>query len=106
MLLDPTSPPSIQLDDNSATHLAQLFAALGDPSRLRIIAALLDGEKNVTAIAEVVPISESAVSHHLRDLRQLRIVKTRKEGRFVYYSLDDDHVIELFHRGLEHVQHG
>lgn len=106
MLLDSVISPSAQLDDNTATHLAQLFAALGDPSRLRIIAALLDGEKNVTAIAEAVPISESAVSHHLRDLRQLRIVKTRKEGRFVYYSLDDDHVIELFHRGLEHVQHG
>ena len=75
-----------QLDENTAIHLAQLFGALADPSRLRIIAAL--------------------VWHHLRDLRHLRIVKTRKEGRFVYYTLDDDHVIDLFKRGLEHVRHG
>ena len=106
MSLTHISSPSLLLDNEATTQLAQLFAAMGDPSRLRIIAALVDGEKNVTAIAEAVQISESAVSHHLRDLRQLRIVKTRKEGRFVYYSLDDDHVIELFHRGLEHVQHG
>ncbi len=95
-----------QLDENTAIHLAQLFGALADPSRLRIIAALVDGEQNVGDLSEAAAISESAVSHHLRDLRQLRIVKTRKEGRFVYYTLDDDHVIDLFKRGLEHVRHG
>lgn len=95
-----------ELDENTATHLAQFFGALADPSRLRIIAALVDGEKNVGELATVATISESAVSHHLRDLRQLRIVKTRKDGRFVYYSLDDEHVIDLFQRGLEHLRHG
>ena len=85
-----------QLDENTAIHLAQLFG----------IAALVDGEQNVGDLSEAAAISESAVSHHLRDLRQLRIVKTRKEGRFVYYTLDDDHVIDLFKRGLEHVRHG
>ena len=94
------------LDETTATHLAQFFGALADPSRLRIIAALVTGEKNVGELSSVAAISESAVSHHLRDLRQLRIVKTRKAGRFVYYMLDDDHVIDLFQRGLAHVQHG
>ena len=96
---------SSQLDDTTATHLAQLFGALADPSRLRIIAALADGEKNVGDLAQVAAISESAVSHHLRDLRQLRLVRARKEGRFVFYKLDDEHVIDLFQRGLEHVRH-
>ena len=95
-----------ELDESSAYRLAQLFGALADPSRLRIIAALVDGEQNVGDLSEAAAISESAVSHHLRDLRQLRIVKTRKEGRVVYYTLDDDHVIDLFKRGLEHVRHG
>lgn len=87
-------------------QLSLLFGALADPSRLRIISALVEGEKNVGGLAEAAAISESAVSHHLRDLRQLRIVKTRREGRFVFYSIDDDHVVDLFQRGLEHVRHG
>lgn len=105
-LIEIDSQPSLNFDETAASHLAQLFGALADPSRLRIIAALVAGEKNVSTLAEVATISESAVSHHLRDLRQLRIVKTRKEGRFVFYALDDEHVVDLFLRGLEHVRHG
>jgi ArsR family transcriptional regulator len=86
--------------------LAELFRALGDPSRVRIIAALLEGETNVSTLAEIVGISESAVSHQLRTLRQLRLVRARKQGREVYYALDDDHVADLFQRGLDHVLHG
>ena len=104
--MDLTVEAKSELDENTATNLAHFFGALADPSRLRIIGALVNGEKNVGELATAATISESAVSHHLRDLRQLRIVKTRKEGRFVYYSLDDDHVIDLFQRGLEHIRHG
>jgi ArsR family transcriptional regulator len=95
----------LRLDEQTATHLAEFFSALSDTSRVRIIAALTQGELNVGTLAEIVGISESAVSHQLRGLRQMRLVRTRKEGRQVFYSLDDDHVTELFQRGLEHIQH-
>jgi len=99
--------PTLTLAENQQlAHLAELFRALGDPSRLRIIAALIEGEKNVGALAGLVELSESAVSHQLRTLRQLRLVRTRKQGRAVYYALDDDHVADLFRRGLDHVLHG
>jgi ArsR family transcriptional regulator len=93
------------LDEQTATYLADFFSALSDTSRVRIIAALTTGELNVSALAEIVGISESAVSHQLRGLRQMRLVRTRKEGRQVFYSLDDEHITELFQRGLEHIQH-
>jgi ArsR family transcriptional regulator len=88
------------------SELAELFSALSDPSRLRIIAELAVGEKHVGAIAEQVGLSESATSHHLRNLRQMKIVQARKEGRQVFYSLIDRHVEQLFQVGLEHVEHG
>lgn len=94
------------LDEQTAAHLAEIFRALSDPSRVRIIAALERGELNVGALAAAVGISESGVSHHLRGLRQMRLVRARKEGRQVYYSLDDEHIAELFRRGLDHVLHG
>jgi DNA-binding transcriptional ArsR family regulator len=92
------------LTDPQASQLAELFRALSDPSRVRIIAVLIDGETNVGALAEIVGISESAVSHQLRTLRQMRLVRARKQGREVYYAIDDDHVNELFQRGLDHVR--
>lgn len=94
------------LEDGQAASLAELFRAFSDPSRLKIIAALVQGELNVGGIAEEVGLSESATSHHLRGLRQMQLVRTRKEGRQVYYSLMDDHVIQLFQTGREHILHG
>lgn len=96
----------IQLDEEMAAQIAELFSTLSDTSRVRMIAALTGGEMNVSTLAEVVGITESAVSHHLRSLRQMRLVRARKNGRHVYYTLDDDHIAQLFHCGLEHVQHG
>jgi ArsR family transcriptional regulator len=95
-------PPS----ERNIEQLAELFGALADASRLRIIKVLMDDEKNVRAIAEEVALSESAVSHQLRGLRQMRLVRSRKAGREVFYALDDEHVADLFRRGLEHVKHG
>ena len=95
-----------RLEEDQAAQVAELFSALGDPSRIRIIAALTAGEMHVGALAEAVGISESAISHHMRHLRQLRLVRTRKTGRYVFYALDDDHVADLFRCGLEHVLHG
>jgi DNA-binding transcriptional ArsR family regulator len=94
------------LDDVIAAQMAELFSALGDTSRIRIIGALTGSEMNVGELAELVGISHSAVSHHLRHLRQMRLVRARKEGRHVYYQLDDDHINDLFRCGLEHVVHG
>jgi ArsR family transcriptional regulator, lead/cadmium/zinc/bismuth-responsive transcriptional repressor len=94
------------LDEAAAAHLASLFSALSDPSRVRIIATLLAGPRNVSDIAQAIGLSESAVSHQLRGLRQMRLVRAQKQGREVYYTLDDEHVVDLFQRGLDHVRHG
>jgi len=94
------------LKESTSTHLADLFSALSDPTRLRIISVLLGGEMNVGEIAVQVALTESAVSHQLRGLRQMKLVRARKNGRQVFYALDDDHVAELYLMGLDHVEHG
>jgi len=94
------------LKEQTSTHLADLFSALSDSTRLRIISVLLDGEMNVGDIAAQLEMTESAVSHQLRGLRQMKLVRGRKNGRQVYYTLDDDHVAKLYRLGLDHVEHG
>ena len=83
--------------------LADLFKALGDPTRLRIVTALVAVELCVCDLSAVCGLSESAVSHQLRILRNLRIVKYRREGKIVYYRLDDSHVEALVRQRLEHI---
>src|SRR5512138_356690 len=100
------SPKPLKLDDHAASDVAEIFRALSDTSRIKLLAALLDGERHVGALAEAAGISESAVSHHMRHLRQLRMVHARKDGRQVFYALDDQHIIDLFLRGVAHVQSG
>ena len=94
------------LKEPTSIHLADLFSALSDPTRLRIISVLIDNEMNVGEIAAQLEMTESAVSHQLRGLRHMRLVCTRKEGRQVFYALGDDHVTKLYRLGLEHVEHG
>lgn len=94
------------LDEKVAQDLAELFRAFSDPSRLKIISALSDGEVSVGLLAEQVGLSKSATSHQLRGLRQMRLVTRHKVGRQVFYQLDDEHIKDLYARGLEHVQHG
>lgn len=109
MKLDPSSSVGAVptgLNETTAARVAELFRALGDASRVRIVAALADGELNVGALAERAGISESAASHHLRGLRQLHLVRFRRDGRQVFYALDDAHVVRLFREGLDHVAHG
>ena len=93
------------LDDQKAAHMADLFQSLSDPTRVQIIAALVEGEVNVGELVQVLGLSKSAISHQLRGLRDKRVVRTRKQGRQVYISLDDEHILELFKRGLDHVCH-
>jgi ArsR family transcriptional regulator len=85
--------------------MAETFRALGDPTRVRILHALSGRELCVCDLAALLDMTSSAVSHQLRLLRHLRLVRPRKAGRMVYYSLDDDHVVDLFQRCLEHVTH-
>jgi ArsR family transcriptional regulator len=94
------------LQGQTSSHLADLFSALSDPTRLRIISVLLEGEKNVGDIAAQLQMTESAVSHQLRGLRYRHLVRSRKDGRQVYYALDDDHIAKLYRLGLDHVEHG
>jgi ArsR family transcriptional regulator, lead/cadmium/zinc/bismuth-responsive transcriptional repressor len=91
------------LSAETVEALAETFRILGDPTRVRIVDALAEGELCVHEIADRVEISESAVSHQLRLLRTMRIVRGRREGRCVYYTLDDQHILSLFQQGLRHV---
>jgi len=85
--------------------LSEIFKTLGDPTRLRILQALSQEELCVCDLVEVLEMTQSAVSHQLRVLRDQRLVKYRKEGKMVFYSLDDEHIINLFAQGLAHVRH-
>ncbi len=96
----------MKLTELKAIQLAELFSALSDASRVRIISLLIEGEMSVSALADGLKMTESAVSHQLRGLRQMRLVRARKDGRQVYYAFDDDHVAKLFSMGLDHVEHG
>lgn len=84
--------------------LADTFSALGDPTRVRILDALSHGELCVCDLAAVLKLSQSAVSHQLRLLRGQRLVRPRRDGRIVFYSLDDQHIISLFKQTLQHVE--
>jgi ArsR family transcriptional regulator len=93
------------IDVPTANQLGELFKALGDPTRLRIISLLLEHELCVHTLEATLGMSQSAISHQLRVLRQLKIVRFRKEGRHVFYALDDEHVHLLVKQGLLHVEH-
>jgi DNA-binding transcriptional ArsR family regulator len=93
------------IDINTASELAGLFRVMGDPARLRIISLLEVCELCVCDIAAALEMTQSAVSHQLRVLRMMKLVKFRKEGRIAYYSLDDDHVHKLYLQGLDHLGH-
>lgn len=85
--------------------LSELFKAIGDGTRIRLLHALGQKELCVCDLEEVLEMTQSAISHQLRVLRNLRLVKFRKEGKNVYYSLDDEHIINLFTQGLTHIRH-
>lgn len=92
------------MPDRTVHALADTFRVLGDPTRVKMLDALSGGELCVCDIAALAGISESAVSHQLRLLRGMRLVRPRRAGRLVYYSLDDQHIIELLRQALTHVE--
>jgi len=92
------------LDDASVADLAETFKVLGDTTRVRILDALARVEVPVCDLARLLGLTQSAVSHQLRLLRGMRLVKSRRAGRHIYYMADDHHIVGLFEQGLEHVQ--
>lgn len=96
--------PRLELDMASVAALAETFRLLGDVTRVRILDALSRTELCVQDIARTLSLTESAVSHQLRLLRGLRLVRPRRAGRQIFYTLDDDHIVRLFEQGMEHVQ--
>ena len=91
-------------DDEVLYDLAELFRVFGDTTRIKVLYALFESELCVNDIAQVVGISQSAVSHQLRLLKANKLVKFRRDGKTVYYSLDDDHVRSMIALGMEHVE--
>ncbi len=107
-LVDPEAVRRVQSHPLAAElteQLAETFKALADPTRVRILHALSHAELCVGDLAAVLGMSESAVSHQLRLLRGLRVVRARREGKQVFYALDDEHVTRLFQLSLEHLGH-
>lgn len=98
--------PNPILDEHTAAHVAELFRAFSDTSRVRILSAIVNQELNITTLAQMVGVTESAVSHHMRGLRQMRLVEARRDGKEVYYSLTDPHIVALFLQGVEHIRNG
>jgi ArsR family transcriptional regulator len=92
------------LEGSSLGALAETFRMLGDTTRVRILDALSCSELCVCDIARLLGLSESAVSHQLRLLRGMRLVRPRRSGRLVFYALDDEHIVRLFREGLRHVE--
>lgn len=100
----PAKPSSPLIDEHTAAHVAELFRAFSDTSRVRILSALVAGEVNVGALAGEIGVSESAISHHLRGLRQMHLVHARRDGKEVFYSVVDEHIIALFQQGVNHIR--
>ena len=95
----------LMITEDSANRLAELFKALGDPTRIKLIGALLHRELCVHDLAPLLDMGQSAVSHQLRYLRNMRMVKRRKSGKTVFYSLDDSHIEQIFLQTLQHLEH-
>ena len=91
-------------EDEKLYDLAELFKVFGDTTRIKILYALFEEEMCVCDIADLLNMTQSAISHQLRVLKQARLVKFRKEGKVVYYSLDDNHISQIFNCGLCHIE--
>lgn len=89
--------------DETLYKLAEFFKVFGDSTRIRILCALFESEMCVCDLATLLKLSQSAISHQLRTLKGARLVRYRREGKVVYYSLDDDHIKHIFDEGLRHI---
>lgn len=94
-----------EVDDITLIQLAELYKVFGDSTRIRILYLLSSQEMCVQEIADALSMNQSAISHQLRVLKESYLVKNRREGKTIYYALDDDHVATIMAQGLEHVEH-
>lgn len=92
-------------EEKDINNLTKMFKALSDPTRARIIYILSQSPLCVCDISTILDMAQSSTSHHLRVLRDTNLVKFKRDGKLVIYSLDDDHVVKLFEQGLDHVKH-
>lgn len=92
------------IEDYHATNLAGFFKVFGDATRIKILNALFLSEMCVCDIAALLDMNQSAISHQLRKLKQARLVRRRRDGKVIYYSLDDEHIKQIFYQGLSHVR--
>ena len=93
----------INCDENTLYDVAELFKNFSDSTRIRILYLLIDKERSVSEIAELLNMNQSAISHTLRLLKNSKLVRNRREGKTIYYSLADDHVLNIISQGIEHV---
>ncbi|MBM7554314.1 DNA-binding transcriptional ArsR family regulator [Thalassobacillus pellis] len=98
-------PNKTDLDEETLFLVSQTFKALSDPTRIRILNLLFEREYSVNQIAEQLHLRQSTVSHQLRFLKNLRLVKFRREGTTIYYSHDDEHVLNVLHETIQHALH-
>ncbi len=91
-------------DENTLYDVAELFKNFSDSTRIRIMYCLFEKERSVTEISELLQMNQSAISHQLRFLKNSKLVKNRRDGKTIFYSLDDDHVYNIISQGIEHVQ--
>ena len=91
-------------DENTLYDVAELFKNFSDSTRIRIMYCLFEKERSVTEISELLNMNQSAISHQLRFLKNSKLIKNRREGKTIYYSLADDHVYNIISQGIEHVE--
>lgn len=92
-----------KITENTLYDVAELFKNFSDSTRIRILYCLIEKERNVTEISELLNINQSAISHQLRILKNSKLIKNRRDGKSIYYSLDDDHVYNIIAQGIEHI---
>lgn len=92
------------VEEDLASSLAEFFKVFGDATRIKILNALFSSEMCVCDISALLSMNQSAISHQLRTLKQARLIKNRRDGKVVYYALDDEHIKEIFDKGLTHVK--
>ena len=92
------------VNENALYDVAELFKNFSDSTRIRILYSLINKERSVNEIAELLNMNQSAISHQLRILKNSKLIRNRRDGKTVYYSLDDDHVYNIIEQGIEHVE--
>ena len=93
-----------KIEENTLYDVAELFKNFADSTRIRILYSLIDNERSVSEIASLLNMNQSAISHQLRILKNSKLIKNRRSGKTIYYSLDDDHVYNIIFQGIEHIE--